>query len=43
MNSGEILYIEHLEQRVSELEFELNKYKMKEITETVLTEREFIG
>ncbi len=26
-------YIEHLEQRVSELEFELSKYKMKEITE----------
>lgn len=33
MNSGEILYIECLEQRVSELEFELSKYKMKEITE----------
>ena len=34
MNSGEIInYIEHLEQRVSELKFELSKYKMKEITE----------
>lgn len=33
MNSREILYIECLEQRVSELEFELSKYKMKEITE----------
>ena len=26
-------YIEYLEQRVSELEFELSQYKMKEITE----------